>query len=77
MSAEMKVCQVDTKKIWLSNKEAVKYLGVSKDWLRDRRDEGKLHYSIVGNTIFYIKSEIDNLIKAGAISGRQLFAKAT
>lgn len=73
----MKVCQVDTKKIWLSNKEAVKYLGVSKDWLRDRRDEGKLHYSIVGNTIFYIKSEIDNLIKAGAISGRQLFAKAT
>ena len=73
----MKVCQVDTKKIWISNKEAVKYLGVSKDWLRDRRDEGKLHYSIVGNTIFYIKSEIDNLIKAGAISGRQLFAKAT
>ena len=75
--SQMKVATVDVRKIWISNKEAVKYLGVSRDWLRDRRDEGKLHYSVVGNTIFYIKSEIDNLIKAGAISGRQLFAKAT
>ena len=76
MSSEMKMCIVDTRKVWLSNKEAAKYLGVSKDWLKDRRNEGKLHYSVVGNTIFYIKSEIDSLIKAGAVSGRQHFAKA-
>ena len=38
---EMKVCRVDTKRLWLSNKEASKYLGVSKDWLKDRRNEGK------------------------------------
>ena len=67
---KMKVCQVDTRKLWLSQKEAAKYLGVSKDWLRDRRNEGKLHYSVVGNTIFYIKSEIDNLVISGAISGK-------
>lgn len=73
----MKVATVDTKKIWLSQKEAAKYLGVSKDWLRDRRDDGKLHYSVVGNTIFYIKSEIDKLIISGAISGKQFFVKAT
>ena len=72
----MKVCTVDTRKVWLSNKEAAKYLGVSKDWLKDRRESGKLHYSVVGNTIFYIKSEIDNMIKAGAVSGRQHFSKA-
>lgn len=72
----MKVATVDTKKIWLSNKEAAKYLGVSKDWLRDRREDGKLHYAVVGNTIFYIKSEIDKLIAAGAISGRSQFKKA-
>ena len=71
----MKVCQVDTRKLWLSQKEAAKYLGVSKDWLRDRRNEGKLHYSVVGNTIFYIKSEIDNLVISGAISGKQFFVK--
>lgn len=75
MSSEMKMCIVDTRKVWLSNKEAAKYLGVSKDWLKDRRNEGKLHYSVVGNTIFYIKSEIDSLIKAGAVSGKQQFSK--
>lgn len=39
-NTEMKVCQIDTRKLWLSQKEAAKYLGVSKDWLRDRRNEG-------------------------------------
>ena len=73
----MKVCQVDVKKLWLSSKEAKKYLGVSKDWLKDRRYEGKLHYAVVGNTIFYIKSEIDRLVVSGAISGRTLFLKET
>lgn len=62
-------------KIWMSQKEAVKYLGVSKDWLGKRREDGKLHYSKVGNTIFYIKKEVDNLVKGGAISGVQIFRK--
>jgi len=69
----MKVANIDTRKLWLSNKEAAKYLGVSKDWLKDRRENGTLHYSVVGNTIFYIKKEIDNLIVANAISGKSIF----
>lgn len=69
----MKVAKIDTRKLWLSNKEAAKYLGVSKDWLKDRRENGTLHYSVVGNTIFYIKKEIDNLIVANAISGKSIF----
>jgi len=76
MPETMKIAKVNVNKIWLSNKEAAKYLGVSKDWLKDRREAGILHYSVVGNTIFYIKSEIDNLIISGAISGRQNFNKA-
>jgi len=71
--AEMKVAKIDTRKLWLSNKEAAKYLGVSKDWLKDRRESGTLHYSVVGNTIFYIKKEIDNLIASNAISGKSIF----
>ena len=71
--AEMKVAKIDTRKLWLSNKEAAKYLGVSKDWLKDHRESGKLHYSVVGNTIFYIKKEIDSLIAANAISGKSIF----
>lgn len=69
----MKVLKVDTNKLWLSSKEAAKYLGVSKDWLRDRCNEGTLHYSKVGNTIFYIKKEIDDLIRRNAVSGRMHF----
>lgn len=60
-------------KLFLSQKEAVKYIWMSKDWLEARREEGVLHYSKVANAIFYIKSEIDRLITDGACSGRQAF----
>jgi len=72
---EMKVVKVNTQRLWLSSREAAKYLGVSKDWLNERRLEGTLHFSKVGNTIFYIKSEIDNMIRDNAVSGRQIFRK--
>lgn len=71
----MKTAKVDTKRLWMSAREAARYLGVSKDWLCDRRNEGVLHYSKVGNTIFYIKKEIDDVIRAGAVSGVGLFNK--
>ena len=67
---------VNVAKIWMSQKEAQKYLGVSKDWLKDRRENGTLHYSLVGNTAFYLKAEIDNLICRNAVTGRSLFLKA-
>lgn len=62
-------------KLWLSQKEAVKYVGMSKDWLEARREDGSLHYSKVANTIFYIKSEIDRIIADGAEYGKQAFVK--
>ena len=71
--AVMKIAKIGTRKLWLSNKEAAKYLGVSKDWLKDRRENGTLHYAVVGNTIFYIKKEIDRLIADNAISGKSIF----
>lgn len=76
MESTMKVAKIDTNKIWMSQKEAKSYLGVSKDWFENRRLEGKLHYSKVGNTIFYIKKEIDDLIRAGAVSGKNHFRTA-
>lgn len=65
----------DCDKIWMSQKEAVKYLGMSKDWLEARRADGMLHFSKVANTIFYIKSEIDRMIVDGAEYGKQAFVK--
>ena len=69
----MKVAKIDTRRLWLSNRDAAKYLGVSKDWLKERRENGTLHYAVVGNTIFYIKKEIDRLIANNAVSGTSIF----
>ncbi len=67
------MAKVDTTRLWMSNAEAKKYLGVGTEWLKTRRKNGTLHYSKVGKTIFYIKSELDNLIRKGAVSGKQTF----
>lgn len=60
----MKVVKVDCQKLWLSNKEAAKYLGVSKDWLRDRRESGVLielsllwdYYTIYGSFLCFLNN---------------------
>ena len=69
----LKVAKLDTRRLWISNRDAAKYLGVSKDWLKERRENGTLHYAVVGNTIFYIKKEIDRLIANNAVSGTSIF----
>ena len=74
---EIKTVKIDTNRLWMSNRDAAKYLGVSKDWLDDRRADGTLHYSKVGNTIFYMKKEIDDLIRNNAVSGKGLFQKTS
>ena len=76
MDKKVKTVKVDTTRLWMSQKEAQRYLGVSKDWLKERRLSGQLHYSMVGTTAFYIKSEIDNLIRSNAVSGVNFFLKA-
>lgn len=73
MGKQLKSVSVDVTRLWMSQKEAQKYLGVSKDWLKDRRENGTLHYSMVGNTAFYIKSEIDRLIRENAVTGTNIF----
>lgn len=70
---EVKTVSIDAKKLWMSQKEAQKYLGVGKDWLKDRRSDGTLHFSMVGKTAFYIKAEIDNIIRSNAVTGVELF----
>ena len=72
----IKTCKIDSKKLWMSQKEAQKYLGVGKDWFKERRLNGTLHYSMVGTTAFYIKSEIDKIIIDNAVTGRQAFREA-
>jgi len=76
MEQTMKIVRIDASRKYISSKEAAKYLGVSKDWLRDRIAEGRLHYSKVGNTIFFLLKEIDDMITDGAVYGKSLFRTA-
>ena len=50
-------------KIWLSNDEAQKYLGMSKDFLYNLRSEGLLHYYKLRGAVFYKKADIDRLVE--------------
>lgn len=76
MEQTMKIVKIDANRKYISSKEAAKYLGVSKDWLKDRINDGKLHYSKVGNTIFFLMKEIDDMIINGAVYGKSLFKTA-
>lgn len=49
-------------KRWLSSQEARKYLGMGKDFFDNLRENAKIHYYKVGNSIFYAISDLDNLI---------------
>lgn len=60
----MKTSIVDkVNKIWLTNKEAQIYLGMSADYLRYLRLDGQLHFYKLRGVIFYKKSDIDKLIE--------------
>ena len=76
MERQIKTVKVDTKKVWMSQKEAMKYLGVSKDWLKERRLRGELDFAMVGATAFFMKSQIDELIKKNAVTGVNRFRNA-
>ena len=55
---------IEVEKIWLTTKEAMKYLGVSRDFLDNLRQSGELGYYKVGHTILFKKDRIDKLIES-------------
>ena len=49
---------------FLTNKTILAYLGgVSKDFVKDLRESGQLHYYKVNNTIFYKVADVRRLIE--------------
>lgn len=53
---------------FLTNKTILAYLGgVSKDFVKDLRESGQLHYYKVNNTIFYKVSDVRRLIERNKI----------
>ena len=54
-------------KIWLSTKEVAKYLGMSTGYVHDLRKEGLLPHSMIKNTAFYLKEDVDDLLEANKV----------
>ncbi len=64
--ATIKVRLID--KVWLSNKEAQVYLGMSPDFFRALRESGELPFYMIGHkAIFYKKSDIDTLLEKARV----------
>lgn len=53
---------------FLTGKTLQVYLGgVSKDFIKDLRESGELHFYKVRNTLFYKISDVDRLVERGKI----------
>lgn len=57
-------------KDWLTNREAMRYLGLSKATLARYRADGTLPYSKVGANVFYRFEDIDALLRASMRQAR-------
>lgn len=51
-------------KNWLTNAEAVEYLGLSRPTLARYRADGTLPYSKVGSSVFYRLSDVEGLLES-------------
>lgn len=67
---EIKQCfQISaTNEIWLKSKEIRKILGCSEGTLVNLRSTGTLPYSKINGTIYYRKSDLDNLFNSNVIA---------
>ena len=51
-------------KIWLSAQEAANYIGMGKTYISDLRKKGILPHCMIGNTAFFLKTDIDKMLEA-------------
>ena len=56
-----KVTEVD--KVYLSNREAMKYLDMSRGQIQRLRDSAKIPYIKIGKHILYRKADIDRAVE--------------
>ena len=58
---------IPIERLWFTTKDCQKYLGVSRGFIDDLRESGKLSYYKVGHTIFVKKKDLDRLIEQGKV----------
>ena len=57
------------RKEWMTNREAMEYLGLSKTTLQRYRASGLLPYSKVGGSIYFRRSDINELLEDNRVDG--------
>lgn len=67
MTPKKRALVKEVDKIWLSTKEAAKYLGVGATYIADLRKEGLLKHCMVRNTAFFLKQDIDDFIESNRV----------
>lgn len=63
LTAMQKTVVKEIEKIWLSNAEAQRYLGMSAGFFKHLRENGTLPYYKLGQSVFYRKADIDRLLE--------------
>lgn len=58
-----KVSVEPVEKIWLSTKEFAKYIGMSTGYIHDLRKSGQIRHCMIGNTAFFLKTDIDKMLE--------------
>lgn len=66
-SADIRGEVAEVSRIWLTRKDAAKYLGVSVKYIQRLNDSAQLRYSKVGGLVFIRKEDIDRLLTKGMI----------
>ena len=56
-----------TGKAWITNKEAMEYLGLSRPTLARYRAAGKLPYSKVGSSVYYRLQDVEELLESNLV----------
>lgn len=57
-----------TDKLWLSNPEAQRYLGMKAGWFKNLRATGALPFYKIGGAVFYRKRDLDRLVERGRVT---------
>lgn len=58
---------VPVERMWLTTRDCMKYLGVSRGFIDGLRESGQLHFHKVGHTVFVRKSDLDRIIEKGKV----------
>ena len=58
-----KVNILNVERVWFNTRDCMNYLGVSRDFVDDLRESGKLSSFKVGHTVFVKTDDLDRLIE--------------